>query len=53
MDKAKEHLQQVKVEQPEEYQKIMQHHETEADLLQDVSELTRKALNYNKEHIVK
>jgi hypothetical protein len=40
------HLQQMKVEQPEEYRRLMKDYETEDEFIKDVLGLTLRAVNY-------
>jgi hypothetical protein len=40
------HLQQMKVEQPEEYRRLMKDYETEEEFIRDTLGLTEKAVNY-------
>jgi hypothetical protein len=40
------HLQQMKVEQPEEYRRLMEGYETEDEFIRDTLGLTEKAVNY-------
>jgi hypothetical protein len=42
------HLQQLKVEQPEEYAQLMEGYETEDEFINDVLRISSKAINYHE-----
>jgi hypothetical protein len=46
MELIRKHLQQMKVEQPEEYTRLTEGYETEDEFIKDVLGLTLRAVNY-------
>jgi hypothetical protein len=46
MELIRKHLQQMKVEQPEEYRRLTEGYETEDEFIKDVLGLTLRAVNY-------
>jgi hypothetical protein len=46
MELIRKHLQQMKVEQPEEYRRLMEGYETEEEFVKEALGLTLRAVNY-------